>query len=704
MSTHPHPGDGAGIAASAAPQPAPGSPSSPAPTAPSSADRSGGHAAPGHRPATAERARTGMLMLAIGALGVVFGDIGTSPLYALQTLFSADHNAVTPSFAHVTGAISLVLWSLILIVTLTYVLNVLRADHHGEGGVLSLATLVRRHYDEATTPDSDTDVAQDAAAPGPERRRRGQWAFTAGLIGCSFFFGDSVITPAISVMSAVEGVAVAVPSLEHWIIPASLLILIVLYGLQRFGTGGVGMLFGPVMAAWFATLAVLGVGPLLDRPDILVALSPLPGLMFALQQPMVALVAMGAVVLAVTGAEALYADIGHFGRLPISRDWLFFVLPALALNYLGQGALILDDPGAVANPFFRLAPDWFALPLTILAIAATVIASQAVITGAYSVTRQAMRLGYLPPLAVRHTSGKEAGQVYLPLVNWILLAAVVLVVLMFRSSVALATAYGLAVTVTMIITTTLVLVHMATTWRRPLWQPVLLGTLVLPLELSFLAGNLVKVFEGGWLPLTIGGLVLGTMTVWHRGRVAVSHRWSRTEADLETFMAKAAHHVETGDLRRVPGHAVYLAPSARLAPAALRINLRANRGVHEKITLVHVVTEEQPYVAEAERCTVREVGPLSGVHQAVIRVGFFDALDIPGTLRAHAAALGLTNRDLVQAVYVLSRSRYLTPRGHGPKTWGTRAFVSLSRLADQPVWQYGLPVDHTLEVGSRVRL
>lgn len=695
MSSHPRPDGGLRPAervpspqASAAPAaPAAGVPSAPAADVPSAADSSGGHAAPGHRPSGVRGA--GRLLLMLGALGVVFGDIGTSPLYSLQTLFSAEHNTVTATPEHVIGAVSLVIWALIMIVTLTYVLIVLRADHHGEGGVLSLATLVRRHYDV------------DAV---PRRPRAGRAVFVAGLVGCCFFFGDSVITPAISVMSAVEGVAVAVPSMEHFIIPASLVILIVLYGVQRFGTAGVGMFFGPVMALWFATLAVLGIPQIVAHPEILAALSPLPGMAFAVSEPLVALVAMGAVVLVVTGAEALYADIGHFGRLPIARDWLFFVLPALALNYLGQGALILGDPSAVANPFFRLAPAPLVLPLTILAIVATVIASQAVITGAYSVTRQAMRLGYLPPLAVRHTSGKEAGQVYLPLVNWLLLVAVIVVVLLFRSSVALATAYGLAVTVTMMITTTLVLVHMRTTWARPLWQPVLLGLFVLPLEGSFLVGNLVKVLEGGWLPLTIGALVLGTMSVWHTGRKAVERRRSRTEAELGAFLEQAGRLVQEGKLGRVPGHAVYLAPSRTLAPAALRINLRANRGLHQKVTVVHVITEERPYVPAEERLTVERVGPVEGVHRAIIRVGFFDPLEIPGTLRAHRAELGLTNRDLVQGVYVLSRTRYLTPRARGPRTWGGRAFVALSRLADQPVWQFGLPVDHTLEVGARVRL
>lgn len=645
----------------------------------------------------------GRLLVPLAALGVVFGDIGTSPLYAMQTLFSADHNAVQATFPHVTGAISLVLWSLILVVTVKYVLIVLRADHHGEGGVLSLATLVRRRIDPTAfrRPSRATASAEDE---DPRRTRLARWVFGLGLVGCCFFFGDSVITPAISVMSAVEGVAVAAPSFSAYVLPATIVILVVLFGLQRFGTASVGTLFGPVMLVWFLSLGALGVPAILAEPRILWALSPLPGMAFVVHEPVIALVAMGAVVLVVTGAEALYADVGHFGRRPIARGWLFLVLPALALNYLGQGALILQDPSTVANPLFELAPEPLILPLTILAIVATVIASQAVITGAYSVTRQAMRLGYLPALAVRHTSSKEAGQVYLPFVNWALLTAVVVVVLMFRSSVALATAYGLAVTITLVITTILVLVHARISWGWPLWVLVPLGAAVAPLEWSFLAGNLVKVAEGGWLPLLIGTSMLTTMAVWRRGRASVERRRARMEEPLEAAMERTQEHLASGELRRVPGLAVYLGPSATLTPAGLRINLRANRAVHQKVVVLHVDTAEVPHVDESRRVTSEQIGPVPGVQRVTVHLGFFERLDLPAVLRRHSKQLGLTHRELARAVYVLSGTRYLPPRKLSLASLPARFYVRLAALSDQTALRFRLPLDPTLEVGSTLRM
>lgn len=557
----------------------------------------------------------GRLLVPLAALGVVFGDIGTSPLYAMQTLFSADHNAVQATFPHVTGAISLVLWSLILVVTVKYVLIVLRADHHGEGGVLSLATLVRRRIDPTAfrRPSRATASAEDE---DPRRTRLARWVFGLGLVGCCFFFGDSVITPAISVMSAVEGVAVAAPSFSAYVLPATIVILVVLFGLQRFGTASVGTLFGPVMLVWFLSLGALGVPAILAEPRILWALSP----------------------------------------------------------------------------------------LTILAIVATVIASQAVITGAYSVTRQAMRLGYLPALAVRHTSSKEAGQVYLPFVNWALLTAVVVVVLMFRSSVALATAYGLAVTITLVITTILVLVHARISWGWPLWVLVPLGAAVAPLEWSFLAGNLVKVAEGGWLPLLIGTSMLTTMAVWRRGRASVERRRARMEEPLEAAMERTQEHLASGELRRVPGLAVYLGPSATLTPAGLRINLRANRALHQKVVVLHVDTAEVPHVDESRRVTSEQIGPVPGVQRVTVHLGFFERLDLPAVLRRHSKQLGLTHRELARAVYVLSGTRYLPPRKLSLASLPARFYVRLAALSDQTALRFRLPLDHTLEVGSTLRM
>jgi KUP system potassium uptake protein len=452
----------------------------------------------GHPAAQAEDVHRGPLFgLALGALGVVFGDIGTSPLYAVQTVFSIDGNAVSPNPTDVYGVVSLIFWSVTLVVTVKYVSLVLRADNDGEGGIMALAALVQTVLSR-TSP------------------RRAALALGLGVVGASLFYGDSLITPAISVLSAVEGLEVAEPGFADAVLPSGVVVLTLLFAVQRWGTHRVGRLFGPVMVVWFVTLAVLGIPHVAAHAGVLLGLSPTYVVSFVADHPYTAFIAMGAVVLAITGAEALYADMGHFGRLPIRVAWFAVAFPALILNYLGQAALILDDPAAVANPFYLLAPGWARLPLVVLATCATVIASQAVISGAFSMSRQAVRLGFLPQLTVRHTSTRESGQIYLPAVNWLLFGGVLVLIAAFRSSQRLATAYGLAVTGTLLLTTTLFLTYAATSWHWSRWKLVLVAVVLGGLELTYLGANLTKVASGGWLPLLIAAVVVTVMTTWQR--------------------------------------------------------------------------------------------------------------------------------------------------------------------------------------------
>jgi KUP system potassium uptake protein len=459
---------------------------------------------------------SGLYGLALGALGVVFGDIGTSPLYAVQTVFSIDDGAVKPTVADVYGVVSLIFWSITVVVSVKYVSFILRADNDGEGGIMALAALVR---------------TVSGATP-----RRAAFALALGVLGASLFYGDSLITPAISVLSAVEGLEVAQPELADAVLPIGVVILALLFAVQRFGTHQVGRLFGPIMVIWFVVLAVLGVPHIIRHPGVLLGLSPTFAASFVADHPFTAFISMGAVVLVITGAEALYADMGHFGRRPIRVSWFAMVFPALIINYLGQAALILDNPTVVANPFYLLAPSWARWPLVVLATMATIIASQAVISGAFSVSRQAVRLGYLPHLTVRHTSTIESGQIYVPAVNWLLFAGVLVLMLVFGSSSKLATAYGLAVTGTLILTTTLFLMYAAIAWRWATWKLVLAGVVFGGIELTYLGANLVKIVEGGWLPLLVAAVIVTIMTTWQRGRKIITARRVDVEGPLPEFV------------------------------------------------------------------------------------------------------------------------------------------------------------------------
>ncbi|MCE0763237.1 potassium transporter Kup [Pseudonocardia kujensis] len=623
----------------------------------------------------------GLAGLVLGALGIVFGDIGTSPLYAVQTVFSIDDNAVQPTVDDVYGVVSLIFWSVTIIVTLKYVTLVLRADNDGEGGIMALAALVRK-----------------VSAPFA---RRAAIALALGVLGASLFYGDSLITPAISVLSAVEGLEVARPELAELVLPIGITILTALFVVQRWGTHRVGRLFGPVMVLWFLTLAVLGVPHIVQHPGVLLGLSPTYALAFIADHPYTAFIAMGAVVLAITGAEALYADMGHFGRRPIRLAWFSLVFPALILDYLGQAALILDDPRAIDNPFYLLAPAWARLPLVVLATVATVIASQAVISGAYSVSRQAVRLGYLPPLTVRHTSERESGQIYLPAVNWLLFGGVLVLILVFGSSARLATAYGLAVTGTLLLTTTLLLVYAGTAWRWPRWRIALVAVVFGGLELLFFAANLTKITHGGWLPLLVAVVVVTLMTTWQRGRRIVTARRAELEGSLTEFVER----MRVERIPRVSGVAVFPHPTSETAPLALRANVEFNRVLHERVVIVSVVSENVPHIPMADRVTVDQLGPADdGIVHVAARFGFQDEQDIPAVLRhAHGLADEL-DVDPAEASYFLSRMSLERGGQPGMHVWRKRLFIGLAHNAANPAAYFKLPVDRTVVMGSRVEL
>jgi KUP system potassium uptake protein len=626
--------------------------------------------------------RSRLWTLTLGALGVVYGDIGTSPLYSLQTVFSIDNGAVRPTSAGVYGVISLVFWSVTLIVSVKYVTFILRADNDGEGGVMALAALVRR-------------VLGDV---------RGKAAVALGVFGASLFYGDSVITPAISVLSAVEGLKVSTPGISHLILPIAATIVALLFLAQRWGTHRVGSMFWPVMVIWFLAIGVAGLGEVFRKPDILLGLSPTYAGAFVLDHPYIAFIAMGAVVLTITGAEALYADMGHFGRSPIRRAWFAVVFPALTLNYLGQGALILRDPKSVTSPFFLLMPGWARLPMVILATVATVIASQAVITGAFSVSRQAVRLGFLPYLRIRHTSPREIGQVYVPAVNWVLFAGVLALMFGFESSEHLATAYGVAVTGTLIITTALFLVVARAHWNWPMWRLVVFAVVIGGAELTYFAANLTKVTHGGWLPLLIAVSVFTVMKTWERGREIVTGRRNAKEGPLPEFIEK----LREKKVMKVPGTAVFPHPGKETTPLALRANLDHNHVVHEHVVIVSVTSENVPHVPVAELITVDDLGYRDdGVVHLTVRYGFQDEQDIPAALRMAAAKQPrseLLDIDPDNASYFLSRGTLRLTDDPAMPRWRKKLFLALAHNAASPAEYFCLPEARTVVMGTQVDL
>jgi KUP system potassium uptake protein len=624
--------------------------------------------------------RRAALPLALGALGVVFGDIGTSPLYALQTILSADNHRVQPVPGDIYGVISLVFWSILIVVSVKYVVFMLQADNDGEGGIMALAALIRQRV---TAPRVVTI------------------GVLLGVFGAALFFGDSVITPAISVLSAVEGIDVVSPGIASAVLPIGVAILAVLFLVQRFGTHTVGRLFGPVMVLWFVAIAVLGVPQIIGHPGILRSLSPSYAVSFAAASPMTGFLAMGSVVLAITGAEALYADMGHFGKPPIRRAWFAVVFPALTLNYLGQGALVLHNRAAVSNPFYYLVPGWGRIPMVVLATLATVIASQAVISGAFSVTRQAIRLGFLPYLKIRQTSREEGGQIYVPAINWLVFAGVLIIMFTFRSSTRLASAYGLAVTGTLVLTTALFLILARWAWHWRWWQLLAAGTVFGGLELLFFAANLAKVIHGGWLPLTIGALVVTVMLTWQRGVRVVTAKRTAAEGPLRAFVEEVRRHPPP----RVPGTAVFPHPTKDTTPLALRANLTFNGVLHERVVIVSLRSENVPYVPLAESIRVDSLDHADdGIVYLSARFGFMDERDIP---KALAAAYKLTPEldiDPEQAFYFLSRITLERGTEHDMPTWQKGIFIGLAQNSGSPAEGFCLPDGRTLSVSTRIEL
>ncbi len=635
---------------------------------------------------TVNRKVAGRGALALGALGVVFGDIGTSPLYTVQTVFNpGDPHPVPVSTESVFGVISLIFWSVTIIVTVTYVLLVMRADNDGEGGIMALITLIRRH-----------------GAPGGRRAK--VMLAALGIFGASLFFGDSIITPAISVLSAIEGVKVAAPSLAGLVVPITAVIIVGLFLLQRLGTGAVGRMFGPVMAVWFTAIGVIGVHGITAHPAILKALSPTYALGFLFGHFTVAFFSLTAVVLAVTGAEALYADMGHFGRAPITRVWLLVVFPACILSYMGQGALILGNPSrAISSPFFLLVPGWARVPMVFLAAAATVIASQAVISGAFSVTQQAAQLGYLPRLRIAHTSEERAGQIYVPWINWALLVSVLTLVVTFRSSTALAYAYGTAVTGTITITTLLFFYIAWRSWHRPPWLVATGAAFLLSVDLLFLAANLTKLVHGAWLPLLIAVVVFTIMTTWQKGRELVTRLRQRDEGPLQAFIDHL--HAMKPPIQRVPGTAVFLNRGKATAPLALRANVEHNHVLHEYVLILSIETMPVPHVPPADRLTVDPLGHRDDrVTYVTARFGYKDEINVPALLPLVRKADVESPLQESEISFFLSTIAIRPGTTPGMSRWRKRLFIATAQITADAAEYFGLPRERTVIMGSRIEL
>ena len=619
----------------------------------------------------------GLAAMTLGALGVVYGDIGTSPLYTLHEIFVPVTGMGVPlDTQHIVGAVSTIFWGLMLVVTLKYVILILRADNNGEGGAMAL-----------------TALAAHAAGGTPQRRTL---IMLVGMFGATLFFGDSVITPAVTVMGAVEGLEVVTPALKTYIVPLSVLILVALFSAQRFGTGAFGKAFGPILVVWFGLLAVVGLLHVATAPEILSALNPLYAVEFLLDRGWHVLAALGAIVLALTGAEALYADMGHFGKTPIRLAWSAFVLPALALNYMGQGALLIHDPTAIENPFFRLFPPTWVLPVVAFAAVAAVIASQAVISGAFSMTKQAIQLGFLPRMEVVYTSVREAGQIYLPRVNWALMVAVVCAVIGFGSVSALTSAYGIAVTVTMLIDTTLTYFVVRYGWGFPLWIALGATGFFLVLDGLLVAACSLKFLHGGWFPLLLALAMFAVMSTWKRGRELLLESIRRDDPDLIPFITALAED----DIVRTPRTAVFTVANVGTVPQALLHNLKHNQVLHETNVILTVKFHEVPWIPFADRV---QVEPLArGFWRVTVNYGFKNTPDIPQALtlcRAHGLEV-----DEFTTSYFLSREVVVPTRGDGMAHWRERLFAAMTRNAGSVVEFFRLPNNSVIELGTRVQI
>jgi KUP system potassium uptake protein len=619
-------------------------------------------------------AQSRLPLLALGAIGVVFGDIGTSPLYALKEVFGSAH-PMALSEDNILGALSLIFWTLMVIVTLKYVAFIMRADNHGEGGILALLALVVRLT--------------------RQNRRLRYVLGLLGVFGATLFYGDAVITPAISVLSAVEGLEVIAPQLHPFIVPTSLAVLVGLFLIQSHGTGKVGAFFGPVTAVWFVTLAVLGVASIAETPEVLAAAHPGYAYHFFADHPLISFIALGAVVLAVTGTEALYADMGHFGHGPIALAWVAVVWPALLLNYFGQGALLLRQPAAAENPFYMLAPEWFLVPLVLLATCATVIASQAVISGAFSLTQQAIQLGLLPRMRIAHTSAREEGQIYIPLVNWLLLVGVIFLVLEFRSSSGLAAAYGMAVTGAMMIDTLLVGAVMVLMWRWPRPLAALIVVLLLAIDVTFFTANTLKFFAGGWLPTMIAVALFTVLTTWRRGRQLVIARKKANAIGRDAFIQLMGN-----DIPRVPGTAVFLTGDREIAPGALLHNLKHNKVLHERVVFLTVKTEDVPYVADADCAEIKDLG--KNFYRVLLHYGFMQQPDIPRALELCGRA-GLVF-DMMETTFVLGRDTVIPTTLPGMALWREHLFAWMTRNAASANDFFRIPPNRVVELGSQIEI
>jgi len=615
-----------------------------------------------------------LVVLSLSALGVVYGDIGTSPLYALRECFHLKHGvAATPE--NVIGILSLICWSLIIVISLKYLVFVMRADNRGEGGILALMSLARTRESQST---------------------RRAILIALGLFGSALLYGDGMITPAISVLSAIEGLEVATPVFGPYIEIITVVVLIILFGVQRAGTARVGAMFGPVMMVWFAVISILGIRWIVTEPRVLLAILPNHAVHFFIVNRMHGFLVLGAVFLAVTGGEALYADMGHFGARPIRLAWFAVVFPALLLNYFGQGALLLQNTAAAQNPFFHMAPDWAKYPLVVLATVAAVIASQAVISGAFSLTRQAVQLGYVPRIQIRHTSAREIGQIYIPSINWLLMIAAIGLVLAFKESSALAAAYGVAVTATMGITTLLLAIVERERWN---WSMIAILSLTIPIliiDLAFFGANIVKVEEGGWFPLAIGGIVFTAMTTWARGRQILAERLKETTLSTDDLLRDLAG----GRIPRVPGTAIFLSRQAMGVPTTLLHNLKHNKVVHQRVILLSVNVEEAPHLADEERFEYQDLG--QGVSRLVLRFGFMEDPDLPVILDRLSPQIGSFNA--MTTSYFLGRETLVPTKRPGMALWREKLFASMMRNSSSAAQYFSLPTNQIIELGAQIEM
>ena len=621
-----------------------------------------------------KQGKSSLAALTLGAIGVVYGDIGTSVLYAMKEVFGSGHVEFTPD--NIYGILSIFFWTLTVIVSIKYVTLVLRADNNGEGGLVAMLAL-----------------ASMAVKDRPVLRQR---MMMVGIFGTCLFYGDGVITPAISVLSAVEGLEVVSPTFKKYVIPLTIAILFGLFAVQKRGTSGIGKFFGPITVIWFAAIAALGVYHIASHPEIMWAISPHYAVMFMVNEPAITFLILGAVVLCVTGGEALYADMGHFGKKPIRLAWFYVVMPSLTLNYFGQGALLLSDPSAVANPFFNMAPDWLLVPLVVLATAATVIASQALISGAFSVTKQVIQMGFLPRLQVLHTSVNDTGQIYIPVVNWGLFVVIVLAVVMFKSSSNLAAAYGIAVCTDMLITTVLTFFVIHYSWKYSFGFSLLVTGFFFAVDLAFWASNLMKLLEGGWFPLLIASVIMVFMLTWRDGRALLDKKRNEEALDLTSFLEA----VFLSPPVRVEGTAVFLTSSKGNVPNAMLHNLKHNKVLHKQNLFVNVQNHEVPWIEEKERLEITDIG--NGCWQVVIHYGFKDDPDVPGAL-AQLNGLG-SEVNAMTTSYFLSRDSIVPTVGGGMATWREKLFAQMHLNASSAADFLNLPSNSVVELGSKVEI